>query len=96
MGKIKINGTWFSKENEIKDGVAQASYNLLADSGDWRINVNGLSFDGLGAQDVAMLEDLFLKKEVFFALSDLSKDKVLGSNGFSMALWQFSWDFVKR
>ena len=24
LNKIKINGTWFSKENEIKDGVVQA------------------------------------------------------------------------
>ena len=30
LDKIKINGTRFSKENEIKDGVVQAFQNLLA------------------------------------------------------------------
>lgn len=29
------------------------------------------------------------------ALSGFCGDKALGPDGFSMAFWQFSWDFVK-
>ena len=41
------------------------------------------------------LEEPFLEEEVFMALMDLSGEKALGPNGFPMAFWQFSWDFVK-
>ena len=44
----------------------------------------------------AKLEDLFNVEEVFTALSNLNRDKALGSDGFSIAFWQFSWDFVKE
>ncbi|RVW39532.1 hypothetical protein CK203_085982 [Vitis vinifera] len=40
-----------------------------------------------GAQDVALLEELFLEKEVFNALSDLSGNRALGSVSFFMAFW---------
>lgn len=46
LDKIKINGTRFSKENEIKDGVVQAFQNLLANPEEQRPSINGLSFDG--------------------------------------------------
>ena len=48
LAKIKINGTWILEENEIKDGVFQAFWNLLPESGNWRPNINRLSFDVLG------------------------------------------------
>ena len=44
----------------------------------------------------AKLEDPFNVEEVFTALSNLNRDKALGSDGFSIAFWQFSWDFVKE
>ena len=34
-------------------------------------------------------------ENVFFALSELNGNKALGSDGFSLAFWQFCWDFVK-
>ena len=67
MGKIKINGIK-SKENKIKDSMAQAFQNLLTNSRGWRTNIKNLSFDGLGAQDVAMLEASPLKEKVFITL----------------------------
>ena len=32
---------------------------------------------------------------MFEALSSLSSDKALGLNGFTMAFWDFCWDFTK-
>ncbi|RVX04596.1 UDP-glucose:glycoprotein glucosyltransferase [Vitis vinifera] len=37
----------------------------------------------------------FTKDEVFDALFGCNGDKAPGPDGFSMAFWQFSWDFVK-
>ncbi|RVW95264.1 hypothetical protein CK203_034121 [Vitis vinifera] len=50
----------------------------------------------LNRQDATKLEDPFVENEVFNALLDLNRDKALGSNGFSMTFWKFSWDFVKE
>ena len=37
----------------------------------------------------------FSEEEVYGALLGCSGDKALGPDGFSMAFWQFFWDFVK-
>ena len=34
FSKIKVNGAWFKKENDIKERVVQAFHNLLFDLGD--------------------------------------------------------------
>ena len=53
-------------------------------------------FDSLPNVDSEALEIPFSKEEVLATLSSLSGDKVIGLDGFSMAFWQFCWDFVKR
>ena len=50
---------------------------------------------GLDNNEVERLELPFLEEEVFAALSDLSKDKAPGSDGYTMAFWIFCWDVVK-
>ena len=55
-----------------------------------------LSFKEIGRDVVAKLEDPFTVEEVFTALSDLNGDKAPNLDGFSIAFWQFSWDFVKK
>ena len=45
MARIKINGTWFIEENEIKEAMVSAFQSLLTDLGEWRPNLNGLSFE---------------------------------------------------
>ena len=45
--------------------------------------------------DACALEVPFTE-EVYDALLGCSKDKASGTDGFSMAFWQFAWDFVKN
>ena len=45
--------------------------------------------------DAFALEVPFTKNEVLGALLGCSGDRALGLDGFSMAFWQFAWDFVK-
>ena len=47
VDKIKINGVWFSEENEIKEGVVKAFRSLLSNPRDWRPSLSGLQFEML-------------------------------------------------
>ena len=73
----------------------RAYQNLLLDLGGWRPCLNSLEFDSIGVEEAARLEEMFSMEEVSLALSDLNGDKAPGPDGFSLAFWQFCWDFVK-
>ena len=95
MKKIKVNGTWLSEDHDIQRGVVRAFQNLLSDPGGWCPCLNSLEFDSIGVEETARLEEMFSVEEVSSALSELNGDKALGPDGFSLAFWQFCWDFVK-
>ena len=54
---------------------------------DCRCNIDGLEFERIRGKEVVGLEEGFSVDEVCFAFLELNKDKVLGSNGFSLAFW---------
>ncbi|RVX07796.1 putative ribonuclease H protein [Vitis vinifera] len=62
----------------------------------WRPSLRGLSFERLEAVDAASLEEPFSEQEVMEALKGFCGDKAPGPDGFSMAFWQSSWEFVKE
>ena len=95
LKKIKVNGTWLSEDHDIQRGVVRAFQNLLSDPGGWCPCLNSLEFDSIGVEEAARLEEMFSVEEVSSALSELNGDKALGPDGFSLAFWQFCWDFVK-
>ena len=49
----------------------------------------------LGTEDVGSLEVRFSKEEIFVAILGLNGEKVLGPDGFPIASWSFSWEYVK-
>ena len=95
LARIRINGSWITEYADIKNGVVQAFKLLLSDQGDWRSSLDGMQFERLGEQQAARLEEPFSEEEVFEALMDLSGEKGPGPDGFPMAFWQLSWEFVK-
>ena len=80
----------------IRREVAGAFNSLLADPGGWRLGILGLSFKEISGDAATKLEDPFSTEEVFATLSDLNGDKTLRLDDFSIAFFQFSWDFVKE
>lgn len=68
---------------------------MLAESRDWRPSCLGLIFYVLGGDEATLLEVPVSKVEVFKALSNLNRGTTLGMDSFSLALWQFNWNFVK-
>ena len=95
VDRITINGIWYSEENAIKEGVVRAFQSFLSDLGDWCPTLTWLWYEILEAQDALKLEKSFSEEEVFDVLLGFSGDKALGPDRFSIAFWQFSWDFVK-
>ncbi|RVX12503.1 hypothetical protein CK203_011516 [Vitis vinifera] len=95
LTRVKVSGRWLTEESEIKEEVSRVFQGLLADLGGWKPNIDGLIFERLGEQDVEGLEKSFLEEEVFGALSSFCEEKASSLDGFSMAFWQYSWDFVK-
>ncbi|RVX14113.1 LINE-1 reverse transcriptase-like [Vitis vinifera] len=96
MNRFKVNGRWYNEEREIKEAVCRAYQGLLADPGGWKPRIDALTFERLEEGDVEGLEKPFTEEEVFRALSSCCGEKAPGPDGFSMAFWQFSWDFVKE
>ena len=42
LNKIKINGVRLSKEQEVREGIANAYQQLLSDSFGWKADIGGL------------------------------------------------------
>ena len=96
LNRIKGNGRCLTEKSEIKDEIGRNFQELLIDPGEWKPSIDGLIFERLEVGDVERLEKPFSKEGVFEALADCCREKELGSDGFSMAFWQFAWDFVKE
>ena len=94
-GKISINGKMIEKEAEIKVGLIDAFKNLLSAPSEWRPSLLDLSFNEIGIEVASKLEEVFSEEIIWTAISGLNGDKAPGPDGFPLAFWSFSWDFVK-
>ena len=95
LNSISINGTKCVKEAEIKVGLVNAFQNLLSVPEGWRPPLPDLAFKEIGNEEAARLEETFSEEEIWAAISGLNSDKAPGPDGFPLAFWSFSWDFVK-
>ena len=95
FGKISINGKMMEKEAEIKVGLIEAFKNILSAPSEWRPSLPDLSFDEISIEDATKLEEDFSEEEIWMAISGLNGEKAPGPDGFPLAFWSFSWDFVK-
>ena len=50
----------------------------------------------IGEDHCAKLEEMFTEEEILAAVFGLNDDKASGPDGFPLAFWSFSWDFVKE
>jgi hypothetical protein len=55
-----------------------------------------VDFTFLGAEEATHLERLFLEEEVVVALNQISGEKALGPDGFTLAFFHHCWDVVKK
>ena len=100
IDRIRIGGEWLEREGEVRIGIVNAFKGLMfkglmSDPGVSRASLEGLDFSKLDALAASKLEEPFTEEEVHSVLLNLNGDKAPGPNGFTVALLQFSWDFVK-
>ena len=93
---ISINDKKLDKEAKIKEGLADAFQNFLLTSSDWRPTLLEITLREIRPEDATKLEEAFLEEEIWNAVSGLNNDKAPGPDGFPLAFWSFSWDFVKN
>ena len=92
LKSININDRKFDKEAEIKEDLVNAFQNLLSAPGGWRPPLPDLALN----EEAARLEEIFSEEEIWAAISGLNGGKAPGPDGFPLAFWSFSWDFVKN
>ena len=90
-----INGKRFVKEPEIKEGLVGTFQSLLSNPNSWCPPFPDFPFNSIGVEQAAKLEEMFTEKEILAAVFGFNRDKASGPNGFPLAFWSFSWDFVK-
>ena len=95
LNNICINDRKLDKEEDIKEGLVDAFQNLLSAPGGWSPPLPDLNLNRIGIEEAASLEESFSEEEIWTAISGLNRDKAPGPDGFPLAFWSFSWDFVK-
>ena len=96
ISSIRINGRNLTKEGEVKEGLVCAFQSLLSAPINWNLSFPDLNFKVIGEDQAAKLEEMFTEEEILAAVSGLNVDKAPGPDGFPLAFWSFSWDFVKE
>ena len=96
LTRVKVNERCLTEESEIKEEVSRTFQGLLVDPGDQKPGIDGLNFERLEEVDVEGLKKPFSEEEVFVVLLGCCGEKAPGPDGFSMAFWQFSQDFVEE
>ena len=96
LNSICINGRKLEKEADIKEGLVDAFQNLLSAQGGWSPPLPDLNLNRIGVEEAASLEENFSEDEIWTTIRGLNNDKAPGPDGFPLAFWSFSWDFVKN
>ena len=95
IDRIHIGDQWLTGKEEVKFGIVKVFKELFGDPRGWRASPEGLNFSRLNDLEALSLEVPFIEEEVHVALVDMNGDKAPGSDGFTVAFWQFGWDVVK-
>ena len=69
---------------------------LLSEEPGWKADIEGLHLQSLNSSEAEGLELPFTEEEIHSARLEMNGDKAPGSDEFTVAFWQFCWDFVKE
>eukprot|EP00261_Vitis_vinifera_P025806 XP_010658742.1 PREDICTED: uncharacterized protein LOC104881182 [Vitis vinifera] len=96
VDRVKIDGVWLEEDQEVREGIANAFHQRLSEDGGWKADIEGIQLNRISQQEAKSLEIPFSENEIHSALMEMSGDKAPGPDGFTMAFWQRSWEFVKE
>ncbi|RVW94928.1 hypothetical protein CK203_034502 [Vitis vinifera] len=89
-------GIEIREEQEVRTGIVDAFQRLLTEDLEWKADIGGLNLNQISQQEADTLELPFMEEEVHLALMDMNGDKAPGPDGFTVAFWQYCWEFVKE
>ena len=95
INKVKINGSWLNEDIAIQNGIVDEFKGQLSEPRGWRPAFPIISLEELGIEDAGSLEVRFFEEEVSTAIAGLNGEKAPRPDGFPIAFWSFSWEFVK-
>ena len=72
LDKIKINGVWLTKEQDVREGVANAYHQMLSENAEWKADIGGLQLDHPSLQEAENSKLPFSEEEVRFALMEMN------------------------
>ncbi|RVW38262.1 hypothetical protein CK203_071221 [Vitis vinifera] len=75
LAKLRVDGEFLIKEGNVIEGVANAFSMILAELGEWRSSISGLTFNSSPNVDSQALKIPFSKEKVLATLYSLSGDK---------------------
>ena len=78
--KLRIHGCWYKEEDGLKKGVVEAFQFLFSKLGGWLPSLWNLSFNQIGAEIAARLEESFFVEEIFEAVFGNSVGILLRTN----------------
>ncbi|RVW98390.1 hypothetical protein CK203_026882 [Vitis vinifera] len=84
------------KKWEVREGIVNAFQHLLSEEPGWRADIEGLHLNRLNSREAEVLKLPFTEEEIYSVLMEMNDDKASGPNGFIVAFWQSSWEFVKE
>ena len=96
LDRVKIDGVWLLEEQEVREGIANAYQQMLSEDLGWKADIGRIQLNQISQQEAENLEIPFYENEIQSALMKMNGDKAPGPDGFTMAFWQSSWDFVKE
>lgn len=88
MRGLEVDGVFYEGESDIRDHAVELYKKLYQETKSWRPIVDGLDFACLDETESLLLEREFDKDEIIAVLRESKGDKVLGSNGFTVAFFQ--------
>jgi hypothetical protein len=95
IGQPEVDRVTVMAADEIQARIVAFYNNLFTESRVRRPTLDNLPFPAIDGAEAKCLEKAFSEEEVFEAVMNMNGDKAPGSDGFSLAFFQFCWSVLK-
>jgi len=95
IDKLKVGTEIIEDKHRIKQETVDFYESLYTEPEQWRPSANFEGIPSISVEEKFNLEATFQEEEVLAAIQSCAPDKAPGPDGYTMAFYQKSWDFIK-